>query len=102
MNGYQGNKRKKYYPSKRKQRSPQQYHRKSNKPAGNMQGFFNGNLVQDMKFGAQGHELSGFVERTVMMRDRHGNVQKMSEKQFFNSGNRIGRIRLNGNESHFD
>ncbi len=67
-----------------------------------MQGFFNGNLVQDMNFGANGHELSGFVERTVMMRDRHGNVQKMSEKQFFNSGNRIGRIRMNGNESHFD
>ena len=86
------NYRKKNYPAKRKYNHPKQYHRKNNKPVNPIQGFFNGNLAQNMKFGGNDHDLSGYVERTMMVRDQYGNVQKMREKQFFNSAKHIGKV----------
>jgi hypothetical protein len=92
---------KKNYPAKRKYNHPKQYHSKNIKPANPMQGFFNGNLAQNMNFGGNNHDLSGYVERTVMVRDRYGNVQKMREKQFFNSGKNLGRVTAHDDESKF-
>lgn len=36
--------------------------------------FFQGNLVQNMRFGGKDHNLSGYVQRTVVMKDRYGNI----------------------------
>ena len=38
-----------------------------------------------MRFGGKDHNLSGNVERTVYVKDRHGNVQIAKERQFYNS-----------------
>ena len=67
--------KKKYYP---KQNHVQQQHLSK--------GFFNGNLAKDMKFGAPGDNLSGYVKREIRMKDRFGNETIASEQQFFNSG----------------
>ena len=91
------NYKKKMYPAKFKHGN---YPRKSGPMVG-LNGFFNGNLAQNMKFGAKDHELSGFVRREVFIRDQYGNTQRMREQQFFNSGNRIGKIRINKNEADF-
>lgn len=48
-----------------------------------------------MKFGGNDHSLSGYVERTVYMRDRYGNVQKAQERQFFNSSKEGLNVRIN-------
>jgi len=50
------------------------------------QGFFNGNLAQNMKFGAPGDHLSGYVRREIVIKDRFGNETRACERQFFNSG----------------
>ncbi|MCF7930467.1 MAG: hypothetical protein K9L02_03035 [Acholeplasmataceae bacterium] len=60
--------------------------------------FFQGNLVKDMKFGGKGHDLSGYVQRTLVVKDRYGNVQIAKEKQFFNSSKRVRRVRINDDE----
>jgi hypothetical protein len=62
---------------------------------------FKGNLVDSMKFGSQGHELSGYVQRKVVLIDQHGNKQIATEKQFFNSAKRLGRIRIADDEGEF-
>jgi hypothetical protein len=49
------------------------------------QNIFQGNIVKDMRFGGKDHNLSGYVERTVYVKDRHGNVQMAKERQFYNS-----------------
>ena len=61
-------------------------------------GFFNGNLAPNMKFGSPGSELSGYVKRKVVVRDAQGNETTASEVQFFNSGKKI-KVNVNGNES---
>jgi len=95
---YQNNKR---YPAKKKNyNSPSKY----NKPKNNMvttQNFFQGNLAQQMNFGGKDHDISGYVQRTLVIKDSHGNVQIAKERQFFNSGKNIGRIKINGHESDF-
>jgi len=48
--------------------------------------FFTGNLAQNMNFGNKNHELSGYVQREVVIEDQHGNKQTAKEQQFFNSG----------------
>ena len=63
------------------------YPSRNNNPPNMFGGFFNGNLVSDMKFGGKDHELSGFLQREIYIRDRYGNIQRAREKQFFNSGN---------------
>jgi hypothetical protein len=62
---------------------------------------FQGNLAQSMKFGAKGHELSGYVQRKLVLIDQHGNKQIATEKQFFNSAKNIGRVRVNDDEGEF-
>jgi hypothetical protein len=62
---------------------------------------FQGNLAQSMKFGAKGHELSGYVQRKVILIDRNGNKQIATEKQFFNSGAKLGRVRVHDDEGDF-
>jgi hypothetical protein len=54
-----------------------------------------------MKFGGRDHDLSGYVKREIVIIDRHGNKQIAREKQFFNSGKRMGRVRINEDESEF-
>jgi len=63
--------------------------------------FFQGNLSQAMRFGAKGHELSGYVKRKLVLIDRNGNKQIATEKQFFNSGRQIGRIHIDDDEGEF-
>ena len=89
------NKGKRYYPPKP---------RRSSNRGGQMFGdFFNGNLAQNMKFGTPDSELSGYVKREVYMKDQYGNVQRASEKQFFNSGKNIASVRIDDerSKSHF-
>ena len=57
--------------------------------------FFQGNLVQGMNFGGKDHEVSGYVKRTVTMKDRNGNVQVAQEEQFFNSSREPMEVRVN-------
>jgi hypothetical protein len=56
-----------------------------------------------MRFGAKDHELSGYVQRKLVLIDQHGNKQIATEKQFFNSGQKIGRIKIgdDGSEGEF-
>ena len=82
-------KKKKYYPQKKQNHSQK------------FGSFFNGNLAQNMSFGGKNHALSGYVERKVYIKDRYGNVQQASEKQFFNSGPNIRRVEINDDESDF-
>lgn len=60
--------------------------------------FFQGNLVQNMKFGGKDHDLSGYVERQVVMKDKHGNVQIAREKQFFNASKNGMHVRVRDND----
>lgn len=46
---------------------------------------FQGNIVKNMRFGGKVHDLSGYVERTVNVKDRYGNLQVAKERQFYNS-----------------
>jgi hypothetical protein len=86
---------KRHYPSK---------NRENKNKGGQMFGdFFNGNLANNMKFGTPDSELSGYVKREVYMKDQYGNVQRASEKQFFNSGKKLGSVRVDDerSKSHF-
>lgn len=87
---------KKYYPAKKKKYYPKNRNNVPNLASG----FFNGSLNHH-KFGDNGHDISGYVERKIYMRDRYGNVQKASEKQFFNSGKQLGRVLVHDDESNF-
>jgi len=89
--------RKKHYPSNKKKYYPQ---KRNNNLPNITGGFFNGNLGH-FKFGGNNHDVSGYVERKIYMRDRHGNVQRASEKQFFNSGKQLGRVKIYDDESNF-
>ena len=55
---------------------------------------FRGNIVDNMKFGSPGDQLSGYVRREVVLIDKNGNKQIAKEEQFFNSGKGI-RVRIN-------
>jgi len=59
---------------------------------------FQGNLANSMQFGSKGHELSGYVKRRVVLIDQHGNKQIATEKQFFNSARRLGKIQITDDE----
>ena len=92
-----------HYPVKSNKRSPQKRHhppsqyKSRNRPTAN-QNFFQGNIANNMNFGGQGHDLSGYVQRTLVMKDRHGNVQIAKEKQFFNSSKNGMSIRVHDDE----
>lgn len=60
--------------------------------------FFQGNLVQNMRFGGKDHNLSGYVQRTVVIKNRHGDIQIAKEKQFFNSSKNGMRIMVDRND----
>jgi hypothetical protein len=47
-----------------------------------------------MRFGAKGHELSGFVSRKLIYIDNRGNKQIATERQFFNSTRKMKRIKI--------
>lgn len=93
---YQLSKTQKYQPVSRKKYSPTKHQTKQISPVNGR--FFQGNLVQNMRFGGKDHDLSGFVQRTVVMKDRFGNVQIAKENQFFNSSKNGMRVRINNNE----
>ena len=102
MSEYKGNnKKKKYYPSKRNNNNPQRYHRKNNSPADPMQGFFNGTYGEGMNFNTSNKDMSAFVEKTIYMRDSQGNVRKMRQKFFLNSGKQLGHVRVHDDQSDF-
>jgi hypothetical protein len=54
-----------------------------------------------MNFGSKDHDLSGYVKREIVIIDSHGNKQIAREKQFFNSGKKIGKIHVDENDSEF-
>jgi hypothetical protein len=86
----------------RRRHHPQPYRGNPHQPPGPHQPnviFFQGNLAQSMRFGAKDHELSGYVQRKLVLIDQHGNKQIATEKQFFNSGQKIGRIRVSDDDS---
>lgn len=93
---YQLSKTHKYHPVSRKRHSPNKQQLNHNSPVNGS--FFHGNLAQNMRFGGKDHDLSGFVQRTVVMKDRIGNVQIAKEQQFFNSSKNGMRVRINNNE----
>ena len=62
--------------------------------------FFQGNLVQNMEFGGKNHNLSGYVQRTVVIKDKYGNVQIAREKQFFNSSKNGMHINIDENDKN--
>ena len=74
-----------HYPAKQKNHHHVQRRKPQNQSAKATMPLFNGNLAQNMSFGGEDHDLSGFVSREVVMIDRHGNKQIAREKQFFNS-----------------
>ena len=90
---------KKYYPSKKKKHY-YPHHKKSN-PPNLIGGFFNGNLVNGMRFGGKDHDLSGYVERRLYIRQKDGTIIRGNEKQFFNSGRQLGRVLVHDDESNF-
>ena len=71
-------------------KKPQNHHKSTNLT----QQFFRGNLVADMRFDNKDHELSGYVQRVLIVKDRYGNQQIAKEKQFFNSAKNIGEVRI--------
>lgn len=92
---YQVAKTSQHYPIQKKRYPPKQHSATKPVTHGNL---FQGNLVQNMRFGGKNHDLSGFVQRTVVMKDRFGNIQIAKEKQFFNSAKNGMRVRVNEDE----
>ena len=99
-------KNKQNYPANRNYNTPQKRN-KTNFPQKNMNvqaitnGFFGGNLVDNMNFGGNHQEVSGYVKREFIVEDKYGNKQTAREKQFFNSGKKLGKVRVNDDESNF-
>jgi len=87
--------RTKYQPIKK--RNQTSHHKGSSVPS-IQNGFFHGNLVQNMRFGGKNHDISGYVQRTLVMKDRNGNVMVGKEKQFFNSSKNGMRVRIKDDE----
>ena len=92
---YQVAKTTKYHPVQNRRYPPKREHTQRPVLHGNM---FQGNLVQNMRFGGKDHDLSGYVQRTVVMKDRYGNIQVAKEKQFFNSAKNGLTVRIHDNE----
>ena len=59
--------------------------------------FFQGNLAQNMRFGGKDHNLSGYVQRTVVMK-KGNEIMVAKEKQFFNSSKNQMRVRIKDDE----
>lgn len=78
---------KKYYPSKKKDNVMVPYKKNNYSP-------FSKNLSQDLKFGNKGDDISAFVERELIIEDSQGNRKIARERQFFNSGKRIGKVEI--------
>jgi hypothetical protein len=90
MNGKynQGNQVSTY--NKPKKQYPAPYRPKPNKnQVSTFSSPFTSNLANNMKFGRPGDEVSGYVDRVVMIKDRFGNEKVARERQFFNSGKRL-------------
>lgn len=51
-----------------------------------------------MRFGGKDHDLSGYVQRTIVMKDQKGNITVAKERQFFNSAKNGMRIRIHDDE----
>jgi hypothetical protein len=92
---YQVANRAHYHPVQKRKYPPKQHTSTGAVIHGN---FFQGNLAQNMRFGGKDHDLSGFVQRTVVMKDRFGNIQIAKEKQFFNSSKNAMRLRIKDDE----
>lgn len=79
---------KKRYPPKRQQ---------SNNGSPVNGRFFQGNLAQNMCFGGKDHNLSGYVQRTVVMK-KGNEIMVAKEKQFFNSSKNQMRVKIKDDE----
>lgn len=95
---YQLAKRRNNQPASRKRYPP--HRRESNNTPPINGRFFQGNLAQNMRFGGRNHDLSGYVQRTVVMKDRFGNVQIAKEKQFFTSSKDGHNLRVRDDEKY--
>lgn len=78
---------KKYYPSKKKDNVMVPYKDNNYSP-------FSRNLSKDLKFGNKGDDISAYVERELIIVDSQGNRKIARERQFFNSGKRIGKVEI--------
>ena len=96
---YQLTKRQSHHATSRKRYPPNRKQANHRSPVNGQ--FFQGNLAQNMRFGGKDHNLSGFVQRTVVMKDRFGNIQIAKEKQFFNSNKNGFRVRVNDDEKDY-
>jgi hypothetical protein len=89
---------KRHYPVSNQKRHPAKKHHHTKRKRPNhhppQTNLFQGNIANNMNFGGQGHDLSGYVQRTLVMKDRHGNIQIAKEKQFFNSSKNGMRVRV--------
>lgn len=89
-NKHHQNKPKSYHPKAQKQRQGNHVeHRKTQVASPQGGSLFSGNLVDNMRFGHKDHVLSGYVRRTMVLKDSQGNSQYAKEVQFFNSGKDI-------------
>jgi hypothetical protein len=95
---YQLTKKQNYHAATKKRYPPNRYKNHQGSPTNGR--FFEGNLVQNMRFGGKDHDLSGFVQRTIVMKDKFGNIQIAKEKQFFNSSKNGHNLRIKDDEKY--
>ena len=100
MGNYPIRKQNSQYPRKqnnhvqRKTSTQRKHPAKQNTPQMQIPKIFTENLVNTTTFGKNAREISGYVHREVIIKDRHGNQKIMREKQFFNAGQNLGQIRI--------
>ena len=91
---------KSYYPAQYKAHKGQGHRKPHAQKKQHQQPLFQGNLMPHIKH-QDGYEVSGYVRRTVIIKDRYGNQQIAKEKQFFNTGKNLGRVKVIEDEADF-
>ena len=91
---YQVANRAQYHPVQKRKYPPKQHTSTGPVIHGN---FFQGNLAQNMRFGGKDHDVSGFVQRTIVMK-KGNEVMIAKEKQFFNSSKNAMRLSIKDDE----
>lgn len=92
---YQLAKTQSYHPVHKKRYPPKRQQSNNGSPVNGR--FFQGNLAQNMRFGGKDHNLSGYVQRTVVMK-KGNEIMVAKEKQFFNSSKNQMRVRIKDDE----
>jgi len=92
---YQLAKTQSYHPVHKKRYPPKRQQSNNGSPVNGR--FFQGNLAQNMCFGGKDHNLSGYVQRTVVMK-KGNEIMVAKEKQFFNSSKNQMRVKIKDDE----